>query len=413
MNRLKAAPGRFIIFATLFFIAIFVVENINHRFWLNDFRVYYSAAQAMINGTKVYDTLFALGSGYYKYSPFTSLLILPFIFFSYPVAAVLQFIFLCFSIIAVFIVASHILNRYVFNGKPENENLFLSLAFFCVVNHLVRELHLGNINMLLLFLLCLSLLFMLNKKTILAGIMLAVVIITKPFFVLLFFPLLMHREFKTIFSSSVSLLLFVVNPAILTGFPKNIELHRDWIRTMLEHNASFPSNNTIENLVRVYVDPGLPGNFQYAVMLLACIGYFMFYYRSKKLIKGKTEQSKLRVSNFVLEWFAWIAAMPLIFKTDTQHFLLSLPLILFLLRRITMAKKYAWTICFIILMCIYGANSSDLLGKVLSLKMDKSGILGLSNIIIIVWTLVTYVKLCKERPDVPSPWFETQSVVAR
>jgi hypothetical protein len=48
----------FIVFAAIVFIAVFTLEKINERFWLNDFKVYYSAAQALINGQQVYGTPF-------------------------------------------------------------------------------------------------------------------------------------------------------------------------------------------------------------------------------------------------------------------------------------------------------------------------------------------------------------------
>ena len=43
----------FVIFSTLFFILSFIIENINGRFWLNDFKVYYLAAQALLEGKEV------------------------------------------------------------------------------------------------------------------------------------------------------------------------------------------------------------------------------------------------------------------------------------------------------------------------------------------------------------------------
>src|SRR5689334_6280905 len=101
-NRNK--PFRFILFASLLLAAIFTIENINHRFWLNDFKVYYGAAQSLMAGTPLYGVLYALGSGYYKYSPFTAMMVIPFALFPYSVASVLQYFFLATVIILMIIV---------------------------------------------------------------------------------------------------------------------------------------------------------------------------------------------------------------------------------------------------------------------------------------------------------------------
>jgi hypothetical protein len=73
----------FIVFATVLFAAIFAIEKINERFWLNDFKVYYSAAQALISGEQVYGVPFGLDTGFYKYSPFVAMLFVPYTFFNY------------------------------------------------------------------------------------------------------------------------------------------------------------------------------------------------------------------------------------------------------------------------------------------------------------------------------------------
>ena len=44
---------RFSLFAWIIFILVFIIENINGRFWLNDFKVYYDAADAMTHGAAI------------------------------------------------------------------------------------------------------------------------------------------------------------------------------------------------------------------------------------------------------------------------------------------------------------------------------------------------------------------------
>ncbi len=380
------------IFSVLLLAAIFTVENINHRFWLNDFKVYYGAVHAFLDGTPVYGTLYSLGSGYYKYSPFTILLVLPVCLLPYNIASVIQYFILSFSILCLFLVSGYIINKYLFGDSIKKRNWLLGIAFVCVINHLVRELHLGNINVVLLLLLCLSLFFNLKSKYILSGILLAVVIITKPFFILLILPLLLRKNYRTIESFGVSIFVFVLSPALFIGFRENIELHKEWLHTLLEHNSSFPSNNTIESLVKLYVSPNLPSSFQFYVMIAACVGYVIFFFvnRSKE---RKFPGDKERITkNFIIEWFVLIAIMPSLFKTDTQHFLLSLPLVMILLVYAATSKKYFLLASFSILIFMYGGNSSDMVGKHFSERMNEAGVLGISNLMIVFFTILFYFR---------------------
>src|SRR6187401_3049535 len=111
-----------IVFATILFAAVFTIEKINGRFWLNDFKVYYSAAQALVNHQQVYGTPFGLDTGFYKYSPFVAMLFVPYTLFSFDVAAVIHFIILCAATILAIIMLVRLIGRYFLPLKPKAEN---------------------------------------------------------------------------------------------------------------------------------------------------------------------------------------------------------------------------------------------------------------------------------------------------
>ena len=108
---------KFILYSALIFAAIFVVENINHRFWLNDFRVYYLAAKALIAGEQVYGVSFGLGTGFFKYSPMTLLLFTPYTIVSIQVANIIHFIINASCAIASFLVIEQIMVDHLFVPK--------------------------------------------------------------------------------------------------------------------------------------------------------------------------------------------------------------------------------------------------------------------------------------------------------
>jgi hypothetical protein len=177
----------------------------------------------------------------------------------------------------------------------------------------------------------------------------------------------------------------------LLGFEKDLELHKEWLNAMLLHADAFPSPNTIDALFRYYSTTA--GSFQYVTIIPLLILYIVFV--GINIINNKKEE-KANSSGFIMEWFVLIALMPSMFKTDTEHFLMSLPVILFLLIYLSQNKNRFLTILFIILVILYAGNSSDLLGKSLSQKMYDMGVLGIGNLLIVSLALFVYFKYTRK-----------------
>ncbi|MBK7618262.1 MAG: hypothetical protein IPJ10_02835 [Flavobacteriales bacterium] len=62
-------PNRFTVILGVVALLLFVLEHVNGRFWLNDFRVYYGAGEALLNGEPLYGVAHGLGTGMFKYAP--------------------------------------------------------------------------------------------------------------------------------------------------------------------------------------------------------------------------------------------------------------------------------------------------------------------------------------------------------
>jgi len=389
MPSLKNIPYKFIFFTLLFLIADFVIENINHRFQLGDFKVYYEAANAICNGKQVYGVLFSLAIGYYKYSPFTALLFYPLSILPYYYACVIDFFLISVAVVCTSIIILNIFSNYIFKEPIKSPNLILSISLLCICTHLVREIALGNVNIILLLVLCLSLFFLIREEFVLAGILLAFVLITKPFFIILIIPLVMRRYFKTLLVTAITLLAFMLLPALILGVTNNIAIHKQWLNTMLLHADSFPAPNTIEALVRHYFSFAAPFHFQYIVMVVLLVPYVLFIF--KNISSGRKDENK-KTGGLVMEWFVLIAMIPSMFKTDTEHFLMTLPIILFIIMYLFSNKNLLLTILFVVLIILYAGNSSDLLGKNMSLTVYNLGVLGISNILIIALALFIYTR---------------------
>jgi hypothetical protein len=373
----KNNPYWFILFASLFFIAFFVIENLNDRFWLNDFKVYYSAAQAFLHGEKVYGVPFGLDTGYYKYSPFVLLLFTPDCLLPYEAAAVVHFFALAGSAVACIIIINKIIVSYIFKTTTEKGNLLMSISLLCIAVHLVRELHLGNVNIIILLLISFSVLLILEEKYFLPGILIAIAVLLKPYFLLLLIPLLALRKWKVLSSFGISLLASAILCSLIFGFSRYIELNKEWFNSMAAHGSYLQSNNNVRSLLNIYFKISLPGWGNVAITGTAAV--LLMALLNIKLQYKKPNHQTLLITGI----FTAAALIPNLVITDTEHFLLSLPLVMILLRYVMVMQNKFLTAGFVILIFFFGGNSTDLLGKNLSAGFDSLGLLGISNILLI------------------------------
>ncbi len=370
----------FIFISLLLFTAILIVEKINGRFWLNDFKVFYEAAKALLANEKVYGIPFGLETGFYKYSPFTLLFFIPFTLVPYNIASIIDFILIALAAISTIVLLVQIIRKN--NGLPSPpKTITYLLILLCVINHLVRELHLGNTNMILLLLLTLSIKLALESKYISSSALIAITILTKPYFLICLLPYLLIKKYKSIVYVFVWLLAFVIVSGAAIGFEKSFSLYSEWILAMKEHSTYLSSNHTFFALLSFYIGVKIPSSF--GIIILGIIGILSFAYLWLKNGKNQIEVSKNFEQVFLLYYFILIALIPSILITDTEHFLFSLPLIVLLFLKVKQENKFAYTIFFIVLMFLYGGNSSDLLGKSLAGKVEDWGLLGIGNLIII------------------------------
>jgi len=390
-------PYKFIITALIICGAIFTVENINGRFWLNDFKVYYLAAKALFNGNPIYGVSFGLKSGLYKYSPFSLFLFLPYTIFSFKVASILHFLIITFSAIATLIIIKKLITGYIFISQKVKENLLLVIVFIGAINHITRELHLGNINIIILLLTSLAVLLMLKDRQVFAGILFGIVMVTKPYFLILILPLLAYKKRDTVISLILSILFFILVPTLFFGVTENITIHKEWFGELMAHSSALESFQTFGSLTRRYIYHDIPENFHfYAIAVVSLLYILYFWLKNQQVGDNNNSSSQKRKTNLIVDCFLLIAIIPNLIITDDQHFLLSIPIIAILLWYVFLKKNYYLIAGFVILMICYGGDSPDILGSQLSRQVENMGILGISNLIMIA--AVIFLTLRKEIP---------------
>lgn len=385
------AAKLFAILTFLLFITMITFQIVNERFWLHDFEVMYSAADAFLNNEPVYGTSFGLGTGFYKYSPFTLFFFVPYALLTYKVACIIHFFITLFCAITLIPLFDQIVRKHLFN-YPKKYHLTLFVTVIAILIHLVRDLHMGNINVILVFLLTLSLKFLLENKYIKFGILLAIVIMTKPFFIVFVLPLLLHKRYKAIISLAVAGASFVLISLLVIGFSEGIDFYFDWFAAMLDHTSYLYSNNTIFYIFNRYT--GILIGSEYAFLLLGIIAvvssvFFWIFIRAKEGVeKTKTEKNRALIIHLVI----LIAVIPNVFITDTEHFFFSLPIISILILHFSIKKRFIWIPLLAFLIFLYGGNSTDMMGDYINENYKQLGMLGIGNLSLILMVIIVYAK---------------------
>jgi hypothetical protein len=112
-------PGRFTIIFGAISLLLFVLEHINGRFWLNDFRVYYGAGEALLNGAPLYGVAHGLDSGVFKYAPVLALVYALFAMLPYGVAASVQYLLITLAFIDGLRRIDRLVRLNLLSGKAE------------------------------------------------------------------------------------------------------------------------------------------------------------------------------------------------------------------------------------------------------------------------------------------------------
>ncbi|NOU48154.1 MAG: DUF2029 domain-containing protein [Bacteroidales bacterium] len=389
----------FIVFSFLFFLAFFILQNINHRFQLHDFKVYYLASNAFLYGDQVYNIPHGLSTDFFKYSPFSLFLFIPVSLLPFAWAKILHFILLCGFISFTIIYITGFVRSHFYPGlslKVQKKAQFL-LMLICILQFYF-ELHLGNVNIILLLIVLTALTSILNNNQGISGILLAIAVLLKPHFLLLLPLLLLRKKYHTILYFSISIISGLLFPTLFIGLSKNIFLHQEWFTTMMNHNETMIEGlDTVYSLIYrvlsqvVQFKPG--ALFSMIIFAVIYVGFCLMVLKNILAEKSKT-LTVTGENNFIFEYFVILALIPNLTITDFEHFMFSLPLIAFIVMQLFNTKNQVLLLLVsIIAFFLYGGNLRDIVGARLSAWMTANGMLGLGNLIIIGISFVIYFYL--------------------
>lgn len=225
------SPARFkrnyIRYLTVFFVvglAAGLVISIPCGHTTGDFDVYCAAGRNFLARAPIY--IPHAGIEEFKYSPVFALLFAPFAMLQKASALYLwgtMNILLLYFIFYLF----YKLKQMSFNRPKDFFLIFCLLALSG--RYIFSSIKIGQVNILLCFFLVLTVYFELNKKYLWAGVSLAFCLMIKLFPLLMLGYFILRRRFKIVASTVFAAAVFLLVPALYSGFGLNLEYLHGWV----------------------------------------------------------------------------------------------------------------------------------------------------------------------------------------
>jgi len=348
-----------------------------------DFEVFYRSADRLIDGQNLY-RIESDGDYVFKYAPTSALYFSPFLALPLNIAKVTYWLFLCFCIFSVYYLAGKLYLKVLIRSWPKDVNSIIIVAFAAVFIHLERELVLGQVNWLLLFLYLLMVMAYSENKHMMTALILAFTLFIKPFG-LIFLPyFILKKKFKTLAWLALFFTIFFLLPLIFYTVSEYAAQLRGWFHELTiemgnkQDLHSLRIHTIFSILVRYtplyFISFGPAGKMVYQILVLAMVALAVLWYIRMGREKGSSENE-----NFAL----LIALIPLIAFTNDNAFLFLTPVIIFVLSKfdkLNMLVKFL----FCAGLLLQGANIHDLWGAELSLKIQDWSLVAIGAILILL-----------------------------
>lgn len=368
----------------------FILQKLHYREGVSNLQVYYGAGEAAWKGEPLYGRSFDGGAGFFESAPviaycFGALTLLPF-------ALVNSFYYFAILIIYIFM-TPYLLYRLEkdYHIRAVRMGWVLILVSFFLVDHLERELHLGNLNVFLLLMAFGMFRALERNRGVRASLLYALMVLMKPSMLILL-PYFVWRGKRKVSLIAVGFLIagFLI-PVLHSGFFAEWERLTAWAQVWLANPLVHQSANTIYGIYNRWILN--PLNYESGIAILPAVwiltGYILYrWYRNLTLVQGQ-------VAPYVF-FAVMTAVVPNLIHTDTEHFMWSwhlLTLLFILLQKMKgEGRRIHWIIAVLALVFIpYVVNSPDIVGRDLMIVFDEKGVMGFANLVIVgifMWSSV-------------------------
>jgi len=192
---------------------------------MTDFGVCYQGGERILKGEVLYQT--SDGHLQYKYSPVSAVFFSVLTLFPYDVAKLLWYfleLYLLFLSLA--------LSYDILPAQYKKKGCVVAFSFFILLKFIGREIELGQVNILMYFLLLMMIKALLEKKDVQGGLLWGFSIFFKPY-ALVFLPyFFLRKRLKLLASGMATLVIGFLLPVFFYGLEKAIFVLKEWQRTL-------------------------------------------------------------------------------------------------------------------------------------------------------------------------------------
>lgn len=204
-------------------LAIGLVFSVSPDHTLGDFGVYYTAGKNYLAKAPMY--IPSNGVEEFKYSPFFALVFSAFI--ALPQTSAL-YIWIIINILLLYSIF-YFLHRLKLISFASGKGLVIIFLLLALTGrYIFASIKIGQVNVLLIFLLVLTMYFEVKKKYFWAAVFLAFSLMVKLFPLLFLVYFVLRRKFKIAGYTILLAAIFLLLPAIYSGFGQNLKYIQEW-----------------------------------------------------------------------------------------------------------------------------------------------------------------------------------------
>jgi hypothetical protein len=385
------AVMRYIVVACLMSMVYFILQKFHHREPVAYFDNYISLANDFAHGSIPL-------SSTDNNSPFQNLLFLPALIFPAGLASGIYYFVVLSSFIFFTLILLYYHELYGWStSKIRGWTLFL-ITFF-LLDHFERELHLGNLNVFLLIATFAIFILVESRRYIPAGLIWAFLILCKPATLILLFFFVLKKNMKV----PAIMLAGVLGIGFLALLIPGLSAGTEWMKSWIGLNSNFSvliheHPNSLWGMLYCFFSAlglELPEAAVIVLTLILLLSMLFFLY---KLFLKRSNNSADYLIYFVL-----VGSIPNLVRTDTEHFMWTWPLLVFIFTQLLSGKgiwRTSITIALAVVFIPYCLNSPDIVGKKIRFILDETGLLGMANIVILLLAVIIYQIRLKENQQV-------------
>ena len=356
-------------FAFLALIALAVaVYYVRIRHEMMDFLTW---RQAVVRSLQA-EPLYRPEDGHYqfKYFPAFALVMAPFGVLDQETGKAVWFVTMVVLLAAIL--------RWSLVALPDRRLSQQALLLFTIVlmaKFYAHELLLGQTNLLLGALLLASLLAVESKRPLIAGALVGGAVFVKPYALLMIPWLLVIQGWRATAMSGVVLAIGLLLPAAVYGWNGNLDLLRDWLRTVTESTSPNLLGNDNVSIAAMWAKWLGPGSLASMLSWLTVIGILVL------VVMVWLRRRAVRAPNY-LEFALLMLLIPLISPQGWDYvLLLATPAVVCLVDRWRELTR-PWQVILAVALALMGLTMFDVMGRTLYGRFMALAVVSVSALVV-------------------------------